>query len=63
MSQSAGAKLRQHTFCIFMAGGAWRTQGAHGNEVGLRRIHYHTLSVSVLGSLQQLLLKALLSSQ
>lgn len=41
---------RQHTSGIFMAGGTWHAQGAHGNEVGLRRIHYHTLSVSVLGS-------------
>lgn len=40
----------QHTFGIFTAGGASCTQGAHGNEAGLRRIHYHTFSVNVLGS-------------
>lgn len=39
----------QHTFGIFMAGGTWCTEGERVNENGLRGIHYHTLSESVLG--------------
>lgn len=37
----------RHTLAVYTGRAVRRARRAHGNELGLRRIHYHTLSASV----------------